>query len=87
MVRVPTTLEDVARGAGVSMNTVSRVVNNEPNVAEDTRRQVLRVITGIAIGAAEPGCFFSLITGELTHAGSLKLCRGAQPDGLVLILQ
>ncbi|MBV9131675.1 MAG: LacI family DNA-binding transcriptional regulator [Chloroflexi bacterium] len=26
------------------MKTVSRVVNNEPNVAEETRRQVLRVI-------------------------------------------
>jgi len=127
-VRVPTTLQDVAKGAGVSMKTVSRVVNNEPYVAADTRRQVMRVIaemgyvphlqaqrlasgrtrsialhyplsdpglisneiemnfiTGIAVGAAEAEYFFSLMTGELTHAGLLKLCRGAQADGLVLM--
>ncbi len=128
VVRVSRTLQDVAKEAGVSMKTVSRVVNNEPNVAEDTRRQVLRVIadvgyvphlqaqrlasgrtrsialhyplsdpslisnevemsfiTGIASGAAEQEYFFSLITGELTQTGLLKLCRGAQADGLVLM--
>jgi DNA-binding LacI/PurR family transcriptional regulator len=41
---VPKTLQDVAREAGVSMKTVSRVVNNEPHVADATRHQVLRVI-------------------------------------------
>jgi len=44
---MPSTLEDVARQAGVSMKTVSRVVNNEHYVADDTRRQVLRVIAEI----------------------------------------
>ncbi len=33
-------IEDVAEAAKVSMKTVSRVLNNEPNVAEDTRRRV-----------------------------------------------
>jgi DNA-binding LacI/PurR family transcriptional regulator len=42
--RVPTTLQDVAREAGVSMKTVSRVVNNEAHVAQETRDLVLRVI-------------------------------------------
>src|SRR5579859_8213473 len=42
--RVPRTLEDVAREAGVSMKTVSRVVNNERSVAADTRSHVLRFI-------------------------------------------
>ena len=122
------TLEDVARQAGVSMKTVSRVVNNEPHVAEDTRHQVLRVIaetgyvphlqaqrlasgrtrsialhypltapglisneiemnfiTGTAFGAAENEYFFSLMTGELTHTSLLRLCRGAQADGLILM--
>src|SRR5216683_2800125 len=45
----------------------------------------LDFITGIAFGAAEKDYFFSLMTGELTHAGLLKLCRGAQMDGLVLM--
>lgn len=33
-------IEDVAAEAGVSMKTVSRVLNREPNVAESTRRRV-----------------------------------------------
>jgi DNA-binding LacI/PurR family transcriptional regulator len=41
------TLEDVAKQAGVSMKTVSRVVNNEKYVAEKTRQHVLKVIEEI----------------------------------------
>ena len=123
-----TTLRDVAKKAGVSMKTVSRVVNKEKDVAEETRQQVLRVIdelgyvphvqaqrlasgrtrsialhyplsnpnlfsnqiemnfiTGIALGAAEEEYYFSLMTGTLTPAGLMKLCRGAQADGIVLM--
>lgn len=38
------TLEDIAKRAGVSRSTVSRVVNNQPNVNEKTRQRVLDVI-------------------------------------------
>jgi DNA-binding LacI/PurR family transcriptional regulator len=38
------TLKDVAKQAGVSMKTVSRVVNEEEGVADKTRQRVLRVI-------------------------------------------
>jgi LacI family transcriptional regulator len=38
------TLEDIARQSGVSRSTVSRVVNNNPNVREDVRARVLQVI-------------------------------------------
>ena len=38
-----TTITDVAIQAGVSMKTVSRVLNNEPNVAKKTREKVLAV--------------------------------------------
>ncbi len=37
-------LEDVARKAGVSRSTVSRVINNDPNVKTETREHVLKVI-------------------------------------------
>nr|WP_295375797.1 LacI family DNA-binding transcriptional regulator [Pseudoxanthomonas sp.] len=37
-------IEDVAAAAGVSMKTVSRVLNHEPNVREETRRRVLQVV-------------------------------------------
>ncbi len=39
-----TTLQDVAEKAGVSIKTVSRVVNREKNVAEKTRQLVLNTI-------------------------------------------
>ncbi|NUM47967.1 MAG: LacI family DNA-binding transcriptional regulator [Anaerolineales bacterium] len=38
------TLEMVAEKAGVSRSTVSRVVNNHPNVREDVRERVLMII-------------------------------------------
>ena len=39
-----TTISDVAKQAGVSIKTVSRVMNNEPGVRADTRAKVLEVI-------------------------------------------
>jgi LacI family transcriptional regulator len=38
------TLEDIAKQAGVSRSTVSRVINDHPNVREDVRKRVLEVI-------------------------------------------
>ncbi len=38
------TLEDVVKKAGVSRSTVSRVVNNHPNVSENVRSRVSKVI-------------------------------------------
>lgn len=38
------TIYDVAQKAGVSISTVSRVLNNNPNVLEDTRQKVQKAI-------------------------------------------
>ncbi|MFN8379529.1 MAG: LacI family DNA-binding transcriptional regulator [Anaerolineae bacterium] len=38
------TLHDVARSSGVSYQTVSRVINNHTNVADETRERVLKAI-------------------------------------------
>lgn len=40
----PVTLHDVASYSGVSYQTVSRVINNHSNVAEETRKRVLKSI-------------------------------------------
>jgi LacI family transcriptional regulator len=48
------TLEDIAKQAGVSRSTVSRVVNGSPNVRDDVRQRILGVIenTGFHPNAA-----------------------------------
>lgn len=43
LLRMKATITDVAKEAGVSMKTVSRVLNNEPNVAQATRDRVREV--------------------------------------------
>jgi LacI family transcriptional regulator len=37
-------INDVAQAAGVAIKTVSRVLNNEPNVREETRTRVLEIV-------------------------------------------
>ena len=37
-------IDDVARAAGVAIKTVSRVLNNEPNVREETSAKVLAAV-------------------------------------------
>src|SRR4051812_33536670 len=39
-----TTIVDIAKASGVSVSTVSRILNNKPDVAQETRRRVLEVI-------------------------------------------
>src|SRR5215467_3902834 len=39
----PLTLEEIAKQAGVSRSTVSRVINNQPHVDPDTRARVLAI--------------------------------------------
>jgi LacI family transcriptional regulator len=44
---MPLTLEDIARMSGVSRSTVSRVLNGDPNVNEQTRTKVQTLIQSI----------------------------------------
>ena len=37
------TLRMVAEKAGVSVNTVSRAINNKPDINEETKKQILKI--------------------------------------------
>ncbi len=69
--RRPPRLEDVASRAGVSHQTVSRVVNNHPNVSKATR---LRVEAAIAeLGYRRNTAARSLVTGRSRIIGVLGM--------------
>lgn len=61
--RVSLTLADVARRAGVSESTVSRVLRNKAPIADETRERVLRVVR-------QMGYTPNRIAGTLASAGS-----------------
>ncbi|NUT48910.1 MAG: LacI family DNA-binding transcriptional regulator [Saccharothrix sp.] len=48
------TVRDVARATGLSIATVSRVLNGQANVAEHTRELVLRAVAGLGAQAPRP---------------------------------
>lgn len=58
--RVSVRIEDVAKAAGVSTQTVSRVVNGRPGVAEATRQRVLEAIYKLGY---EPNLFARWLAG------------------------
>ena len=41
------TIDDVAKAAGVAIKTVSRVLNNEPNVRDEMRARVQAVVKAL----------------------------------------
>lgn len=62
---------DVARQAGVSQKTVSRVFNDEPNVSEETRARVLAAAR--RLGYRPNGAARALLTGRTHRIGVVSL--------------
>jgi DNA-binding LacI/PurR family transcriptional regulator len=62
---------DVARLAGVSQKTVSRVVNNEPSVSDETRQRVLAAAA--SLGYRLNGAARALLTGRTYRIGVVSL--------------
>ncbi|NPV54180.1 MAG: LacI family DNA-binding transcriptional regulator [Firmicutes bacterium] len=83
---MPITINDVAKAAGVSKSTVSRVVNNIPVVDMDTKRRVLEVIkelgyspNDIARGLATKRTgTIGLIINDITNPFFPELARGVE---------
>ena len=80
------TIRDVAAAAGVSYQTVSRVLNDKPDVAEQTRQRVKKVVAdlgyvpsatarGLSSGRASS---VALLISNLTNPFSAEVASGVQ---------
>ncbi len=80
------TMADVAREAGVSMMTVSRVVNHKGDVSPDTRQRILEIIervgyrpSGIARGlATQRTRTLGLVIPDIANAFFASVARGVE---------
>jgi DNA-binding LacI/PurR family transcriptional regulator len=77
---------DVARLAGVSQKTVSRVFNDEPSVTEDTRNRVLAAAR--QLGYRPNGAARALLTGRTYRIGVVSLGTALfGPSSLLVALE
>ncbi|MGQ9625869.1 MAG: LacI family DNA-binding transcriptional regulator [Anaerolineae bacterium] len=93
------TIRDVAAAAGVSSQTVSRVINDRHDVAEETRRRVLQVIeelryqpNAIARSLIQQRSFtLGVVTASLKYVGPSRTLSGitkqAEEMGYMLLLK
>jgi len=93
------TIRDVAATAGVSPQTVSRVINNRPDVADETRQHIWQVIeqleyqpSAIARSLSQQRSFaLGVVTAGLEYAGPSRTLNGiaeqAERMGYVLLLK
>jgi len=94
-----TTIRDIAAAAGVSHQTVSRVLNDRPDVAEETRRRVWQIIeelgyqpSAIARSLSNQRTFIlGVVTAGLDYAGPSRTLNGiaeqAERMGYALLLK
>jgi LacI family transcriptional regulator len=81
---MPATMRDVARQANVSIKTVSRVVNNQGEVSDDTRQRVLAAIDELGFRPSKVARALvtqrtetvGLIIGDITNPYFFEVARG-----------
>jgi LacI family transcriptional regulator len=67
------TLEEIAKLSGVSRSTVSRVINDDPRVRQETRQRVLQIIQQVNY---QPNALARSLAGFLTRNISLVIPEG-----------
>jgi LacI family transcriptional regulator len=82
MKRKRVTIKEVARAAGVSTQTVSRVINQRPDVSPDTRQHVQQVVDDL--GYQPSKIARSLIQGQSNSLGVISFGLGFVGPSLVL---
>jgi LacI family transcriptional regulator len=85
------TIRQVAQEAGVSKQTVSRVLNNRPDVAPDTRQHVQDVIarlgyqpSHLARRLKQRSCTLGVVTAELGQYGPMRRLIGIEQEAAEL---
>ncbi len=93
------TIKEVAQAAGVSIQTVSRVINDHPDVAQATRQNILRVIaeldyrpSALARGLIQQRtCTLGIVTAGLKYIGPSFTLNGiiskAESKGYAIFLE
>lgn len=93
------TITDVAQLAGVSMKTVSRVINKEPNVRDQVREQVLRAAAALGyqpnvsarslagVRSFLIGYLFGDPGGDYTHRVEVSILNRCRAAGYHLLLE
>ena len=93
------TIRDVAAAAGVSHQTVSRVLNDRPDVAEDTRNRVWEIIEELSYQPSaiarslisQRSLTLGIVTAGLEYAGPSRTLNGvtaqAEDLGYTLLLK
>jgi len=90
---MPTTLEDIARALNVSKMTVSRAINNHPEISRETRARILEAARQMNYRpnqfaralSTNHSFLIGIVVPDLMHSYFAEICRGveshARPSG------
>lgn len=83
---MPTTLEDIARALNVSKMTVSRAINNHPEISRETRARVLAAARKMNYRpnqfaralSTNRSYLIGIVVPDLMHSYFAEICRGVE---------
>jgi LacI family transcriptional regulator len=83
---MPTTLADIARALGVSKMTVSRAINNHPEISPETRRRILETAQRMNYRpnqfaralTTNRSYLLGVVVPDLMHSYFAEICRGIE---------